>query len=216
MQPCTRDLNTFVNEQAGRPAWALIPLFFVRHAAAGRGFLRRKGGPSLIIYCKNSGNSGGPFAKSRSRQISGGSRRPVGGGRSDLFLSCRIRRAGGLRGEFETAMAPAALWSCGTRSGRIASPAEDASSETAGSFRRLRPAHLAKLCLARAARLRSLPCPLYSGHDDRRWWYKWDDERLERRYTEKRRLHPLVRDRQAWTALGSNRKSSPGCATALI
>lgn len=110
----------------------------------------------------------------------------------------------------------AALWSCGTRSGHIAEPSRGCVSETVKSFRRLRPPHLAKLCLARAARLRFLRRPLYSGHDDRRWWYKWDDERLERRYTEKRRLRPLVRDRQAWTELGSNRKSSPGCATALI
>jgi hypothetical protein len=48
---------------------------FVRHAAGGRGFLRRRGGPSLIISCKNSKNSEGAFGKGRSRQISGD---PVG------------------------------------------------------------------------------------------------------------------------------------------
>ena len=41
-----------------RADWALIPLFFVRSALGDRGFLRRRAGPSLLISCKNSGNSG--------------------------------------------------------------------------------------------------------------------------------------------------------------
>ncbi len=41
---------------------------FGRHAAGDRGFLRRRGGSSLIISCKNSRNSEGPFEKGRSRR----------------------------------------------------------------------------------------------------------------------------------------------------
>ncbi len=58
---------------------------FARHAVENRGFLRRRGGPPLIISCKNSRNSGGPFATSRSRQMSGGSRRAALGRGSTCF-----------------------------------------------------------------------------------------------------------------------------------
>ena len=43
-----------------------------------------------------------------------------------------------------------------------------------------------------------------------------DDERLERRYTETRRPHPLAGDRSSWTVSGASAKWFLPCATALI
>jgi hypothetical protein len=48
---------SFANKRGHRDA-GVVPLFLDCHSSDNRGFLRRRSGPSLIISCKNSKNSG--------------------------------------------------------------------------------------------------------------------------------------------------------------
>jgi hypothetical protein len=60
-----RDFCTFVNEQMGRRARAVIPLFFRSLRRRRSRIPAPKEHLSLIISCKNSKNSGGLFENGR-------------------------------------------------------------------------------------------------------------------------------------------------------